>query len=90
MQLQYDFLGETQNNFQLIATSHFLAAVAMYVCYLLNNVFVSLACFKKSWVFNFSLFAACAKSLGQYFPLKNKKNTLKMKLIGVKPRGDEC
>jgi len=67
----------------------------MHICYLLlNNVFVSLACFKKSGVFSFTLFAACATSLGQYFPLKNKKrikkNTLKMKLIGVKSRGDEC
>ena len=66
-----------------------MSAVARYVCYLLlTNVFVSLACFKKSGVFNFTLFAACATSLGQYFPLKNKK--LKMKLIVVKFCGDEC
>ena len=51
----------------------------MYVCYLLlNNVFVSLACFKKSGEFNFTLFAACATSLGQYFPLKNKKKHSKV------------
>ena len=76
MQQEHDFLGETQNHFQRIATMHFLSAVAMYVyCLLLNNVFVSLACFKKSGVFSFTLFAAGAASLGQYiyFPLKNKK-----------------
>ena len=74
MQQTHHFLGETQNKFQLIATLHFLLAVAMYVCdLLLNNVFVGLACFKKSGVFTFILFAACTTSLGQYFPLKNKK-----------------
>ena len=75
-QQEHDFQGDTQNNFHLIATLHFISAVAMYVCYLLlNNVIVSLAWLKKSGVFNFTFFAACATSLGQYFPLKNKKKT---------------